>query len=128
MTAEESRQAVENYWEAMATNHLAKAEAWLYDDFVLDWPQSGERVRGWASFAAINANYPVAGRWRFAVHRLIAAEGRVASEIEVSDGSTTAIAITFSELREGKILRQVECSPDPFPPAPWRRRGVERIT
>jgi ketosteroid isomerase-like protein len=127
MNAQESRQVVENYWDAMATNDFDRAGAWLHDDIVLDWPQSGERVRGRANFIAINANYPSAGRWRFTVRRLIADDGGVASEVEVSDGSMAATAITFSELRQGKILRQVEYWPDPFPPAAWRAIWVERI-
>lgn len=127
MNAEENRRVVESYWAAMATNDFSAASEWLHEDFVLDWPQSGERVRGRANFVVVNQNYPSAGRWTFTVHRLVADDEGVASEVEVSDGTTTGTAITFSEIWAGKIIRQVEYWPDPFPPAEWRARWVEVI-
>ncbi len=129
MNPKENRRVVAGYWKAMGTNDFATvASQWLHDDYLLEWPQAGERVRGREAFTAINMNYPAAGRWRFTVRRLVVDETGAASEVEVTDGETTANVITFSELREGKILRQVEYWPDPFPPAPWRQRWVERIT
>jgi hypothetical protein len=56
-----------------------------------------------------------------------AGEGEVASEVAVTDGVTTGRAITFSQVREGKILRQVEYWPDPFEAAAWRSQWVERM-
>lgn len=121
----QNRRVVEQFWATMGTNDFRAAGAWLHDDFVLEWPQSGERVRGRENFAAVNENYPAAGPWRFALRRLIADGGGAATEVEVTDGSITARAITFSEVREGRIVRQTEYWPDPFPAAPWRARWVE---
>ncbi len=95
---------------------------------MLDWPQSGERIRGRANWIAVNEHYPAAGPWRVTIHRIIADETRAASEVTVTDGAVTARAITFSELRDGKIARQTEYRPDPFEAAVWRAQWVERLS
>jgi acyl carrier protein len=43
---EKSKQIVEQFWTAMQANDFKAAGEILHDDFVLAWPQSGERVRG----------------------------------------------------------------------------------
>jgi len=48
------------------------------------------------------------------VQRLSAEGDEVASEVRVTDGVLTAWAITFSTVREGRIVRQTEYWPDPF--------------
>lgn len=125
--ANESKQVVEQFWAAMQTNNFHAAAEWLHDEYVLEWPQPGERVCGRANFVAVNENYPAAGRWNFTIHRLIAEEDEVATEVTVTDGAITGRAITFSTVRDGKIVRQTEYWPDPFEPAVWRAQWVERM-
>jgi len=120
------RQVVERFWAAMGENDFQAAGELLHDDFVLEWPQSGERIRGRGNFVAINEQYPAAGRWRFTLHRLVADSSGVATDATVTDGAVSGRAITFSEVRDGRIVRQTEYWPDPFEPAPWRARWVEQ--
>jgi ketosteroid isomerase-like protein len=120
------RAVVTRFWEAMGTNDFAAAAQWLHDDFVLDWPQSGERVRGRDNFAALNTHYPAAGRWVFTLTRLITEGDQVVTDVSVTDGAVQARAVTFSTVRGGKIWRQVEYWPDPFVAAEWRTPWVER--
>lgn len=123
---EQSRQVVAAYWAAMQTNDFRAAAALLAEDYLLEWPQSGERVRGRDNFIAVNEQYPAAGRWRFAVHRLVAQGDQVVSDVEVTDGAIAGRAVTFSTVRGGQIAHQVEYWPDPFEPAAWRAAWVER--
>ena len=123
---EDSRRVVERFWETMQTNDFRAVGELLHDEYVLEWPQTGERIRGRENFVAVNENFPAAGRWSFTVNRLIADDGGVATEVTVTDGSRTDRAITFSEIRDGKILRQTEYWPDPYDPPEWRARWVER--
>lgn len=123
---EESKQVVLGFWAAMQSNDFKAAGEFLHDDYVLEWPQSGERVRGRANFVAINENYPANGRWEFMIHQLIAEGEQVVSYVGVTDGDIVARVITFSTVREGKIWRQTEFWPDPFEPAAWRAGWVER--
>ena len=123
---ETTRRLVTEFWAAMQANDWAAAAALFADGYVLHWPQSGERIRGAANFVAVNSAYPAAGRWRFTVERL-AAEGELAvTDVAVSDGVTTARAITFTTVRDGRIAGQVEYWPDPFAAPAWRAAWVER--
>lgn len=125
--AYKSKQIVEQFWAAMQANDFRAAAELLHNEYVLEWPQSGERVRGRANFVAVNENYPAAGPWNFTIHRLIAEEDEVATEVTVTDGAVMGRAITFSTVRDGKIVRQTEYWPDPFEPADWRAHWVERM-
>ena len=123
-----AKQVVAAFWAAMSANDFPAAGRWLHDDYVLDWPQSGERIRGRANFVAVNAHYPAAGRWQIALVRLLAEGDEVASQVTVTDGVVHAQAITFSTVRDGLILRQTEYWPDPFPAPAWRAQWVEQIS
>lgn len=121
-----SKDVVLHFWETMESNDFAAAAAWLHDDFLLEWPQSGETICGRDNFVAVNANYPAVGRWRFVLRRIVAEGEEVVTEVDVSDGVTEGRAITFSTVRAGKIIRQTEYWPDSFEPAAWRAQWVER--
>ena len=124
---QESKQVVESFWAVMQTNDFKRAGEPLHDDYLLEWPQSGEQIRGRANFVAVNENYPAHGRWEFTIHRIFAEGNEVVSDVGVSDGVITGRVITFSTIRDGRILRQTEFWPDPFEPAAWRAQWVEKI-
>ena len=44
-------QMVESFWALMATNDFRSVGSLLANDFILDWPQSGERIRGRENYA-----------------------------------------------------------------------------
>ncbi|HSL46082.1 MAG TPA: nuclear transport factor 2 family protein [Anaerolineales bacterium] len=125
--SDESNHIVQRFWAAMQTNDFKAAGELLHDEYVLEWPQSGERIRGRANFVAVNVNYPAHGRWEFTVHHLVAEGDQVISDVGVTDSAITGRVITFSTIRDGKIVRQIEFWPDPFEPAAWRKQWVERI-
>ena len=124
--AQNNKQVIEAFWAAMQTNDFKAAGELLHHDYVLEWPQSGERIRGRANFVAINENYPAHGRWEFTIHRIIAEGDEVVSDVGVTDGVITGRAITFSTMRDGKIIHQTEFWPDSFEPAAWRAKWVEK--
>jgi hypothetical protein len=53
---------VEEFWRLMATNDFSLVRAVLADEFILDWPQSNERIRGKERFAAMKPNILQADR------------------------------------------------------------------
>ena len=125
--AQASKQVIERFWTAMQSNDFKRAGELLHDDYVLEWPQSGERIRGRTNFVAVNENYPSHGRWEFTIHRVLAEGEEVVSDVGVTDGVVTGRVITFSTVRDGRILHQTEFWPDPFEPAVWRAQWVEAI-
>ncbi|WP_425258435.1 nuclear transport factor 2 family protein [Rubrivivax sp. RP6-9] len=123
---EASASIVRAFWRLMATNDFHAVTALLAEDFVLDWPQSGERIRGPENFARVNAEYPTEGVWKFALRRLVAQGRDVVTHVEVTDGKQSGEAISFFQLHDGKVRSIVEYWPDPFEPAAHRRHLVER--
>lgn len=126
MTAGESRRLIEQFWLRMGSNDWRAVGELLHDEYVLEWPQSGERIRGRENFAAVNERYPAAGAWSFTVHRIVADEAGGASDVSVTDGTRVDRAVSFFEVRDGKIRRMTEYWPEPFEAAGWRARWVER--
>lgn len=111
----------------MATNDFLAVGAVLADDFVLEWPQSKERIRGAKRFAQMNQEYPAHGPWKFKVNRLVGSEFEAVSEVEVTDGVQTARAISFFTVVQGKVARLVEFWPEPYAPPANRAHLIEAM-
>ena len=122
----DNKQVVENFWSTMATNDFHAAAQLLHDDYVLEWPQSGERIRGRDNFAAINTYYPAEGRWTFKLNHILAEGDSVVTDVSVSDGKRHDRVITFSTIRDGTIWKQIEFWPDSFEAPAWRTQWVEK--
>ena len=126
-TRNKSKAVVRAFWAAMQLNDFKQAGELLHDEYELEWPQSGERIRGRANFVAVNEHYPAHGRWEFRIHRVVAEGNEVVTDVGVTDGVVSARAITFSTVQDGRIIHQVEFWPDPFEPALWRAAWVEHV-
>ncbi len=120
------KRVVEAFWQTMNTNDFRAAGQLMSDEYVLEWPQSCEVIRGRDNFVAINRHYPANGPWRFIVHQMVAEGSQVVSNVSVTDGVVGARVITFSTVEDGFIARQLEFWPDPFTAPEWRRAWVER--
>ena len=118
---------VGTFWSLMASNNFASVAAVLAPDFVLEWPQSRERIRGAERFARMNHEYPAHGTWRFTVNRIVAGASEAVSDVTVTDGVQTARAISFFTLHDAKIVRIVEYWPEPYPAPANRTHLVEAM-
>ncbi|MBN1947050.1 MAG: nuclear transport factor 2 family protein [Bradymonadales bacterium] len=127
MSVSASREIVLEFWRLMATNDFWSVAAVLTPDFLLEWPQSKERIRGADRFARVNAEYPAHGPWCFSINRLVAGESEAVSDVTVTDGVQRARAISFFTVEEGRISRVVEFWPEPYAAPANRDHLVERI-
>jgi ketosteroid isomerase-like protein len=118
---------VREFWRLMATNDFHSVKAVLADDFVVEWPQSKERIRGGDNFARMNTDYPGTGRWTFTINRLVASGESVVTQVSVSDGSQAAEPISFFTVAAGRIVALVEYWPEPYAAPDNRRHLVERM-
>ncbi len=119
---------VADYWRLMATNDFNAVSAVLAPDFVLEWPQSRERIRGPANYARMNLEYPSQSRdWRFTTRRCVAQGDQVTTLVSVTDGQQGGDAISFFTVVDGKITHLLEYWPEPFPAAEHRRHLTERM-
>ncbi len=127
MAASTPGEVVREFWRLMASNDFQSVAAVLAPEFVLEWPQTGERVRGAQRFVRLNQEYPAHGLWRFTVNRLVGGEGEAVSDVTVSDGVQTARAISFFQVAAGRITRMVEFWPESYAPPANRAHLVEMM-
>jgi ketosteroid isomerase-like protein len=118
-------EVVREFWRLMGTSDFTLVTAVLGEDFVLEWPQSNERIRGADRFAQMNSEYVAYGRWRFSILRLVGSESEAVSEVAITDGKQNAKAISFFTVAAGKITRLVEYWPEPYPAQTNRAHLVE---
>lgn len=121
------KKLVELFWQTMESNDFYAVAQLLHDDFVLEWVQSGERIRGRENFAKLNTAYPTQGTWHFTINHIIADGDQVVTDVSVTDGTLHDRVITFSTIRDGKIWKQVEFWPEPFAAPEWRAEWVEKM-
>ena len=120
-------ETVREFWRLMASNDFNSVAAVLAPGFVLERPQSNERLRGAERFARMNVEYPAHGRWLFTVHRIVGGAAEAVSDVSVSDGVQSARALSFFDIAAGKIERIVEFWPEPNAAPPARAHLVEPI-
>src|SRR5438270_13781309 len=97
-------EVVRKFWRLMSTNDFRSVAVVLAPEFVLEWPQSKERIRGAEDFARMNQEYPAHGPWQFTVNRVVGSESVAVSDVTVTDGVQTGRAISFFEVAEGKVI------------------------
>lgn len=118
---------VQQFWALLQTNDFAAVAAVLAPDFVLEWPQTKERIRGAERFVRMNADYPAHGRWEFTIHRIIGDAHEAVSDVAITDGVQQARAISFFETADGRVRRIVEYWPEPYDAPANRAHLVERM-
>jgi ketosteroid isomerase-like protein len=120
---ETNHQLVVELWQRMGRFDFAGAGELLHDDYVCEWPQSNERIRGRDNFVALNSNYP--GRWAAEVKQVIVEGNRAASEVALTWEGQTVVVVSFYEMRNGTIYNEVDYWPESYAAPDWRARWVE---
>lgn len=127
MTDHDVGKLAQQVWEALGSGDWEGASGALHEDYVQEWPQSGERIRGKEDAIAVNRNFP-GGLPRMRFRRVIA-EGDLAVlevELDYADGSVYQ-GISVMEFKDGKIIKETDYFAQPFDAPQWRAQWVERI-
>jgi ketosteroid isomerase-like protein len=122
---ETTRHRVIEFWQRVGCFDFAGAGALLHDDYICEWPQSNERIRGRENFVALNSNYP--GRWAAEVKRVIGQGDQVASEVTLTWENQIVMVVSFYEIRDGKIYREIDYWPEAYAAPDWRAQWIVRI-
>jgi hypothetical protein len=127
MTEPDARHVAEGVWKALHAGDWGTAGGALHDDFVQEWPQSGERIVGRDNAIAINQNYP-GGLPRMRFRRTLTGGDLAVLEVELTyaDGSRY-LGVSILELRDGKVVKETDYFAQPFKAPEWRAQWVERI-
>jgi ketosteroid isomerase-like protein len=127
MDERDARQVAETVWKALQAGDWEAAGRLLQDDFVQEWPQSGERIVGRDNAIAIEQNFP-GGLPRMRFRRTLAGGDLAVLEVELTyaDGSRY-LGVSILELRDGKVVQQTDYYAQPFQAPEWRAQWVERM-
>jgi len=125
MNDQTNQQTVEQLWQSFDAFDFEAVSPLLDDDFICEYPQSRERIRVRENFVAFNANYP--GRWRIRIERVVACGNSVVTDVSLAFGDETARAVSFFELRDGKIIKETDYWPEPFAAPASRAQWVETM-
>jgi hypothetical protein len=125
MDEREIREALDRHWVAGDTNDFEAEHAIYRDDAVLEYPQSGERIRGRQNIQASRAAQPNAKR--FTVRRIIGTGDLWVSEFILTYDGRPSYSVSVMEFQDGKVARETQYFGDPFPPGPSRAHLVEHM-
>jgi len=125
MRDEDVRAALLRHWQASDANDFA-AEHEIYGaNAVLEYPQSGERMRGAHAIQASRTAQP--NRKRFTVRRVIGGGGLWISELILTYDDQPFHVVSIMEFEADKVVRETQYFGEPFEPGPSRAQWVERM-
>jgi hypothetical protein len=118
------RAALQRHWNASDASDFDVEHEIYRDDAVLDYPQSGERIRGRHNIQQSRFLQP--NRKRFTVRRMIGSGDLWITEFVLSYDGVPSYTVCIMEFREGLVAHETQYFSDRFDPAPSRSHLVER--
>ena len=125
MEDKEIRAALDLHWAASDANDFEVEHQIYGEDAVLEYPQSGERIRGRRNIQASRFAQP--NRKCFTVRRILGAAGLWVTELIITYDGQPSYTVSVMEMEGGKVTRETQYFGDPFEPGPSRARWVERM-
>jgi hypothetical protein len=118
------RAALQRHWEASDANDFNVEHEIYREDAVLDYPQSGERIRGRHNIQQSRFLQP--NKKRFTVRRIIGGGDFWVTEFILTYDGIPSYAVSIMEFRDGQVANETQYFADRFDPAPSRAHLVER--
>src|SRR5258707_8043984 len=106
MADPEIRAALDRHWAASDANDLAGEHQIYREDAVLEYPQSGERIRGRRRIQSSRAAQP--NRKRFTVRRIIGAGDLWVTEYVLTYDERPSYTVSIMEVLDGKVPPQTQ--------------------
>jgi hypothetical protein len=125
MPEQDIRAALDRHWAASDANDFDTEHSIYHEDAVLEYPQSGERIRGRSNIQITRAKQP--SKKRFAVRRIIGREDLWITEFILTYDSKPSYTVSIMEFRGEKVARETQYFADPFEASAWRAQWVERM-
>jgi ketosteroid isomerase-like protein len=123
MTANEAQ--VQRLIDCINDRRIEVMDDLFHDDALMDWPQSGERVRGAQNRRAIYGAFPQLPT--ITPRRMTSAGDLVVAEASLDYGGPVYETVFIFEFRDGRIARETAYWSESFEPPEWRAQWVERM-
>ena len=118
------RAALQRHWEASDANDFNVEHEIYREDAVLDYPQSGERIRGRRNIQESRFVQP--NKKRFTVQRIVGSGDLWVTEFVLTYDDIPSYAVSIMEFYQGLVANETQYFADRFDPAPSRAHLVER--
>lgn len=143
MAPKTNREVVEQYVQGLMARDLDLQAEVCASDMVVEFPQSGERFRGWTNIRSVAENYP-GGLPRDMEGKVVGSEDKwvvgpsfnvlriegtgdvytLVGSAKYPDGKTWQV-MALVELKGGKIAKATEVYGEPFEAPAWRAKWAE---
>ena len=121
------REALERHWTASAAGDQDAEHEIYHDDAIVEYPQSGERIRGRHNVQALRSQHP-ARPSGFVVRRIVGEGDLWVTEYVITYEGRHFNTVSIMEFQTGKVVRETQYFAEPFEPPAWRAQWVERMT
>jgi ketosteroid isomerase-like protein len=118
MEENEIRASLERHWAASEAGDFEREHEIYDEDAVLEYPQSGERIRGRAGIRATRSLHPSDRHFR--IRRMLGSAALWVTEYVITYDGAPSFTVSVMEFRDGKVMRETQYFGDPFPAAAWR--------
>jgi len=106
MDENEIREALNRHWAASDANNFEVEHDIYREDAVLEYPQSGERIRGRRNIQASRTAQPNAKR--FSVRRISGRGDLWVSEFIITYDGQPSYSVSIMEFVDGKVARETQ--------------------
>ena len=118
------RAALDRHWAASDANDFDAEHDIYREDALLEYPQSGERIRGRHNIQASRTAQP--NSKRFQIRRITGAGDLWVTEFILTYDGRPSYTVSIMEFQDGKVIHETQYFGDPFEPGPSRAQWVER--
>ncbi len=125
MDESEIREALSRHWATSDANDFDVEHEIYREDALLEYPQSGERIRGRHNIQASRVAQPSSKR--FTVRRIVGTGDFWVTEFILAYDGRPSYSVSVMEFLDGKVARETQYFADPFEPGPSRAQWVERM-
>jgi hypothetical protein len=126
MDDERIRTLLQRHWIASDAGDFESEHDIYLDDAVLEYPQSGERIRGRRNIQTTRTEQP--NKKRFSVRRIMGSGTLWVTEYVLTYDGAPSYTVSIMEFIGEKVARETQYFADPFSPSVRRAQYVERMT
>jgi hypothetical protein len=123
MGDDDVRAALRRHWAASDADDFDAEHEIYREDAVLEYPQSGERIRGRHNIQASRTAQP--NSKRFTVRRMVGAGDLWVTELVMTYDNQPFHVVSIMEFDGAVVVRETQYFSDPFEPGPSRAQWVE---
>jgi hypothetical protein len=124
MNDESRRAGIRRLVEAINSHEMDPFDAIYHDNVVIEWPQSGEVIRGKKNIRELRLAFPTPPT--ATLRRIIGSGDLWATEMIFDYAGDRYYTVLIHEYREGLVVRETCYYGAPFEAPAWRAQWVER--